>query len=141
MEDPLVLENIKKLTYKDLAHTKIFVHSLGWTLKLVFSKYGELEDCTIIMDKGFGKSKGYGFITFKNMDGTRRALKELSKKINNRMTTCQMVSMGHVPSHQVNELMGWKIYVINVLSDVSVEKLLSFSKYGEVEEGPLGFNK
>ncbi|GLJ51656.1 hypothetical protein SUGI_1097730 [Cryptomeria japonica] len=145
--DADVLGNIRKLADKDPAHRKVFIRGLGWdttseTLKSVFSEYGELEECIVIMDKATGKSKGYGFVTFKHMDAAQRALKEPSKKIDSRMTACQMACTGPVPQQPVNDPTGRKIYVSNVPADMSAEKLLSFFvKYGEVEEGPLGFDK
>uniref|UniRef100_A0A0D6QWL2 RRM domain-containing protein n=2 Tax=Araucaria cunninghamii TaxID=56994 RepID=A0A0D6QWL2_ARACU len=147
MKDPHLMENIRKIADKDPAHRKIFVRGLGWdtsseALKSVFSQYGELEECTVIMDKGTGKSKGYGFVTFKHMEGAKRALKEPSKKIDSRMTACQMASTGPAPQQPTSEVTGRKIYVSNVPAEMPAEKLLAFfSKYGEVEEGPLGFDK
>lgn len=146
-KDPQLLESIRKLADKDPAHRKIFVRGLGWettseALKSVFSQYGELEECTVITDKGTGKSKGYGFVTFKHMVGAQKALKDPSKKIDSRMTACQMASAGPAPAHPPVEATGRKIYVSNVSADIPAEKLLNFfSKYGEVEEGPLGFDK
>jgi len=81
-------------------------------------------------------------VTFKHMGGAQKALKEPSKKIDSRVTACQMASAGPAPAHPPNETTGRKIYVSNVPADISADKLLSFfSKYGEVEEGPLGFDK
>ncbi|KAH9295166.1 hypothetical protein KI387_038754, partial [Taxus chinensis] len=146
-KDTGILSNIRKLADKDPAHRKVFVRGLGWdttseTLKSVFSEYGELEECTVIQDKATGKSKGYGFVTFNHMDAAQRALKEPSKKIDSRMTACQMACTGPSPQLTVNEVTGRKIYVSNVPADMPTEKLLGFfSKYGEVEEGPLGFDK
>ncbi|GLJ51659.1 hypothetical protein SUGI_1097800 [Cryptomeria japonica] len=145
--DANVLSDIRKLADKDPAHRKIFVRGIGWDttseiLKSVFSEYGELEECTVIMDKGTGKSKGYGFVTYKHMDAAQRAMKEPSKKIDNRMAACQMACLGPVPQQPTSDPAGRKIYVSNVPADMPADKLLSFfSKYGEVEEGPLGFDK
>ena len=47
----------------------------------VFHEYGEIEEGAVIVDKSTGKSRGYGFITFKHMDSAQRALKEPSKII------------------------------------------------------------
>lgn len=94
------------------------------------------------MDKGTGKSKGYGFITYKHMDAAHRAMKEPSKKVDNRIAACQMACLGPVPQQATSDPAGRKIYVSNVPADMAAEKLLSFfSKFGEVEEGPLGFDK
>jgi len=46
-----------------------------------FEQFGEVEEACVITDKGTGKSRGFGFITFKHMDSAQRALKEPSKNI------------------------------------------------------------
>lgn len=46
-----------------------------------FEQYGEIEEGAVITDKATGKSRGFGFITFKHMDSAQRALKEPSKNI------------------------------------------------------------
>ncbi|XP_047979625.1 UBP1-associated protein 2A-like [Salvia hispanica] len=142
----------------DPAHCKIFVHGLGWdanadSITSVFSKYGEIEDCKVVRDKNTGKSKGYGFILFKQRDGARRALKEPQKLIEGRMTCCQLASAGPVQtpvqsapaivaSPPASEYTQRKIYVSNVSAELDPKKLFDyFSKFGEIEEGPLGLDK
>lgn len=148
IEHPDILEEIRKLADKDVAHRKLFVRGLGWDttaepVESVFSQYGVVEECVVIVDKKSGKSKGYGFVTFKHMDAAQRALKEPSKKIEGRMAVCQLATTGPVPQAQPSQgQASRKIYVGNVPHDLSADKLLSvFSQYGEIEEGPLGFDK
>lgn len=147
MKKPNTLKSIRKLADKDLAHRKIFVHGLGWDatsdiVKASFAEHGEIEDCTVINDKATGKCKGYGFVTFKHMDAAQRSLKEPTKKIGSRMVNCQMACTGPTPPQPVKDFVGRKIYVSPVPADVSADKLLKhFVKYGEIEEGPLGFDK
>ncbi|XP_065852589.1 UBP1-associated protein 2A-like [Euphorbia lathyris] len=151
-----VAERIRRIADEDPAHRKIFVHGLGWdtnaeTLISAFKPYGEIEDCKAVSDKVSGKSKGYGFILFKRRSGARKALKEPQKKIGNRMTACQLASIGPVPvapsvstpiQQQVSEYTQRKIYVSNVGSDLDPQDLTNFfAKYGEIEEGPLGLDK
>nr|CAN72884.1 hypothetical protein VITISV_028589 [Vitis vinifera] len=155
-----VAERLRRVADEDPVHRKIFVHGLGWdtnaeTLISVFKDYGEIEDCRAVCDKLSGKSKGYGFILFKTRSGARKALKQPQKKIGNRMTACQLASIGPVPSpavgqaamsvsaaQSVSEYTQRKIYVSNVGAELDPQKLLVFfSKYGEIEEGPLGLDK
>ncbi|KAG6411372.1 hypothetical protein SASPL_129453 [Salvia splendens] len=155
---PDLSEIVHRMADSDPAHCKIFVHGLGWdanaeTITSVFGKYGEIEDCKVVRDKNTGKSKGYGFILFKNRDGARRALKEPQKLIEGRMTSCQLASAGPVqtpvqtaaPSVSVpptSEYTQRKIYVSNVSAELEPKKLLDyFSKFGEIEDGPLGLDK
>ncbi|KAK7336366.1 hypothetical protein VNO77_16904 [Canavalia gladiata] len=161
-----VADRIRKVADEDPVHRKIFVHGLGWdttagTLISAFRQYGEIEDCKAVTDKVSGKSKGYGFILFKTRRGARNALKQPQKKIGNRMTACQLASIGPVnqsqPQHQqsvivqhvtassatpVSEYTQRKIYVSNVGAELDPQKLLAFfSRFGEIEEGPLGLDK
>lgn len=155
---PDIIEHVHKLADSDPAHCKIFVHGLGWeanaeTITSVFAKYGEIEDCKVVRDKNSGKSKGYGFILFKHRNGARRALKEPQKMIEGRMTSCQLASAGPVQTatptavatvsaSPVSEYTLRKIYVSNVSAELDPKKLLDFfSKFGEIEEGPLGLDK
>ena len=64
---------------------KLFVGNLPYTvtkdkLQEVFSAHGELEEVTIIIDKFSGKSKGFGFVTFKNDADADKAAAELNGK-------------------------------------------------------------
>lgn len=129
---------------RDAAHRKIFVHGLGWdttgeTLTAAFEPFGEIEDCNVVTDRVTGKAKGFGFVLFKSRQGALKALKEPRKKINNRMASCQLASLGPVASSSDSSTR--KIYVSNVQADVDPERLRSFfAKFGEIEMGPMGFD-
>ncbi|XP_058100752.1 UBP1-associated protein 2C-like [Magnolia sinica] len=147
---PDVLDAVRSIADRDPAQRKLFIRGLGWDtttegLRTLFSSYGELEEAIVILDKATGKSKGYGFVTFKHIDGALLALKEPSKKIDGRMTVTQLAASGaagptaNAPAPDVSMR---KIFVGNVPADMPADRLLAhFSSYGEIEEGPLGFDK
>ncbi|KAL1191990.1 UBP1-associated proteins 1A [Cardamine amara subsp. amara] len=88
---------------RDVTHRKIFVYGLPWettrdTLFEIFEGYGEIEECTVVIDKATGKAKGFGFVMFKTRKGAKEALKEPRKRILNRTATCQLASMGPAAS-------------------------------------------
>ncbi|XP_010429123.1 PREDICTED: UBP1-associated proteins 1A-like isoform X2 [Camelina sativa] len=88
---------------RDVTHRKIFVYGLPWETTReafveLFEGYGEIEECTVVIDKVTGKAKGFGFVVFKTRKGAKEALKEPRKRILNRTATCQLASMGPAAS-------------------------------------------
>ncbi|KAK1301809.1 hypothetical protein QJS10_CPB12g01081 [Acorus calamus] len=153
---PDLLSAIRSIADRDTTQRKLFIRGLGWDtttdgLRSLFSAYGDLDEAVVIMDKSTGKSKGYGFITFHHIDGALLALKEPSKKIDGRMTVTQLAAAGNTAGGPPTaaaaaaasvDASQRKIYVANVPQDMPADRLLShFSSYGEIAEGPLGFDK
>ncbi|KAL5989614.1 hypothetical protein ACLOJK_010507 [Asimina triloba] len=147
---PDVLDAVRSVADRDLTQRKLFIRGLGWDtttdgLRSLFSAYGDLDEAVVIVDKATGKSKGYGFVTFKHIDGALLALKEPSKKIDGRMTVTQLAasgSNGPTANAPATDVSMRKIFVGNVPPDMPPDRLLShFSSYGEIEEGPLGYDK
>lgn len=143
-----VLASVRAVADPDVSQRKLFVRGLGWDtttdgLRSLFSAYGELEEAVVIVDKATGKSKGYGFVTFRHVDGAILALREPSKRIDGRVTVTQLAAAGNSASNaNAADVALRKIYVANVPPDLPADKLLAhFSVYGEIEEGPLGFDK
>ncbi|GLT48603.1 hypothetical protein SLA2020_222180 [Shorea laevis] len=143
-----VLNAVRSIADQDPAQRKLFIRGLGWDtttegLRTLFSAYGDLEEAIVILDKATGKSKGYGFVTFKHVDGALLALKEPSKKIDGRVAVAQLAAAGNTgASTNPVDIHLRKIYVGSVPYDMPADKLLShFAQYGEIEEGPLGFDK
>ncbi|MFS8015798.1 putative RNA recognition motif domain, nucleotide-binding alpha-beta plait domain superfamily [Helianthus anomalus] len=144
VRDTVALSAVRSVADADPTHRKLFIRGIGWEtttdkLRSVFSTFGELEEAIVITDKTTGKSKGYGFVTFKHVDGAVLALKQPSKKIDGRITVAQLAAVRDLSNVDVSMR---KVYVGNVPFEISSERLLSyFSAYGEIEEGPLGFDK
>ncbi len=64
---------------------KVYVGNLPFTidsekLKGLFSPYGEIEEATVISDKFSGRSKGFGFVTFKDDKEAEKAIKAMNDK-------------------------------------------------------------
>ncbi|XP_022861234.1 RNA-binding protein 24-like [Olea europaea var. sylvestris] len=101
--------------FSDSTYTKIFVGGLAWktqrdTMKLYFEQFGEILEAVVITDKNTGRSKGYGFVTFKDPDSAMRACHNPSPVIDGRTANCNLASLGAnknrppVPHHGMGRL-------------------------------------
>ncbi|XP_060518654.1 RNA-binding protein 39 [Cylas formicarius] len=62
---------------------RLYVGSLHFNitedmLRGIFEPFGKIENIQLIMDPETGRSKGYGFITFRNCDDAKKALEQLN---------------------------------------------------------------
>ncbi|KAA8534330.1 hypothetical protein F0562_031843 [Nyssa sinensis] len=85
--------------FGDTTLTKVFVGGLAWeapkeTLREHFEKYGEIMEAVIISDKVTGRSKGYGFVTFKDPESAKKACEDATPVINGRRANCNLASLG-----------------------------------------------
>lgn len=142
LDNPSIVERLRRAADSDPIHRKIFIHGLGWDatsdiLISAFKDYGPIEECNVVTDKSTGKSKGYGFVLFATRSAARKALKEPQKKIGSRLTACQLASTGPVPGHPAPDATGRKIYVTGITSGIDAGRLRAFfEKYGEIEVAP-----
>ncbi|XP_027172251.1 UBP1-associated protein 2C-like [Coffea eugenioides] len=154
---PTILHTVLSIVDDNPSHRKIFIRSLGpkttpENLHNFFSNYGEVEEAKVIFDRTTGYSKGYGFVTFKNAESFLLALENPSKKIDGFVSfTSICVGPDHssgktgntsISTDEMEKMrMKRKIRVENVPAEMSSETLLSFfEQYGEIEEGPWGFD-
>ena len=47
-------------------------------LRKIFASYGEITECSLVMDSKTGKSKGFGFVVMKNEESGLTAMRELT---------------------------------------------------------------
>lgn len=64
---------------------KIYVGNLPFSvddakLKEIFASYGEIEEATVIVNKFNNRSKGFGFVTFKDEESAKKAIEEMNEK-------------------------------------------------------------
>ncbi|KAJ7951377.1 RNA-binding protein like [Quillaja saponaria] len=85
--------------YNDTTFTKIFVGGLAWetqrdTMRRYFDQFGEILEAVVITEKNTGRSKGYGFVTFKDPEAAIRACQNPSPVIDGRRANCNLASLG-----------------------------------------------
>ena len=62
---------------------KLFVGGLSWNtssddLRAAFSKFGAIQEATVIMDRTTGRSRGFGFVSFENAADASEAVKNMN---------------------------------------------------------------
>lgn len=85
--------------FGDTTYTKVFVGGLAWethsdAMGRYFEQFGEILEAVVITDKNTGRSKGYGFVTFREPDAARRACIDPSPIIDGRRANCNLASFG-----------------------------------------------
>ncbi|XVF35792.1 hypothetical protein REPUB_Repub19eG0001300 [Reevesia pubescens] len=101
--------------FGDTTYTKIFVGGLAWetqseTMRRYFEQFGEILEAVVITDKNTGRSKGYGFVTFRDPEAARRACADPTPIIDGRRANCNLASLGRprppVPYGIISNLSG-----------------------------------
>ncbi|KAE9605921.1 hypothetical protein Lal_00024518 [Lupinus albus] len=85
--------------FGDTTFTKVFVGGLAWEtpteeMRKYFEQFGDILEAVIITDKNTGKSKGYGFVTFRDHESARRACADSNPVIDGRRANCNIASLG-----------------------------------------------
>ncbi|KAM7257406.1 hypothetical protein ACFE04_008901 [Oxalis oulophora] len=85
--------------FGDTTYTKVFVGGLAWetqseTMRRYFDQFGDILEAVVITDKNTGRSKGYGFVTFREPEAARRACADPTPIIDGRRANCNLASLG-----------------------------------------------
>ena len=62
---------------------KLFVGGLSWDtgsegLRGAFARFGPIVEAVVVEDRGTGRSRGFGFVTFENAQDADEAVKQMS---------------------------------------------------------------
>lgn len=100
MQYEALYAEVKAVAGADVAHRKVFVRGLAWEtktehLKEAFAAFGDVQEGTVVYDKTTGKSKGYGFVTFVEMEAAQKAVEQETVVIDGRKTSCNLAAVRH----------------------------------------------
>jgi len=167
VRSPEIKESIEELANRSRTHRKIFVRGLPWELtseKLVAAleaKFGPVEEGAVIMDRHSGRSKGFGFVTFKKRSDAQKSLEAnndslmFGRQIMVKLaaTPITMDNMyngskrrrfdgaaGRPPHMNVDavDVAQRRLFVRGLAFATTTETFLQvFSQYGEIEEGTV----
>ncbi|MCA9611083.1 MAG: RNA-binding protein, partial [Myxococcales bacterium] len=61
---------------------KLFVGGLAWattdeSLRAAFEPYGEVADARVIVDRETGRSRGFGFVTYRDAESAKKAIESM----------------------------------------------------------------
>ncbi|KAK8462567.1 hypothetical protein SEVIR_1G227100v4 [Setaria viridis] len=144
LRSPALLARVAASAASDAAHRRLFVHGLGpgatsAALASAFAPFGAFDECHAVADRATGRCRGYGFVTFRRRCDARRALADSSKRVDGRPVACQLAALGPVARSSSSDR---KLFVDNVPERAAHDDLRGlFSKFGEIEEGPLGADR
>jgi len=144
-------DEIEKAAQKSTAHRRLFVRGLSWdldreTFQAAFEEFGEVEESNLVMDKATGKTKGYGFIQFKNIDSAYTALAQGTAQVEGRQVFLSLAGMKTNPAQPeptaTTDDTLRKIFVRGLIREHTVDDLRQiFEDYGTIEEAKLTIDK
>eukprot|EP00475_Leptophrys_vorax_P032899 TRINITY_DN512_c0_g1_i2.p1 TRINITY_DN512_c0_g1~~TRINITY_DN512_c0_g1_i2.p1 ORF type:complete len:324 (+),score=1.75 TRINITY_DN512_c0_g1_i2:746-1717(+) len=97
--------------FGDTTYTKVFVGGLAWetqteTMRKYFEQFGDILEAVVITDRMTGRSKGYGFVTFRDPEAAKRACLDPSPVIDGRRANCNLAAQGQKQRQQYGQQSG-----------------------------------
>uniref|UniRef100_J3L811 RRM domain-containing protein n=1 Tax=Oryza brachyantha TaxID=4533 RepID=J3L811_ORYBR len=85
--------------FGDTTLTKVFVGGLAWEtqkegMRGYFEQFGDILEAVVITDKNTGRSKGYGFVTFREPEAAMKACFDPYPVIDGRRANCNLAYLG-----------------------------------------------
>lgn len=129
-------EELKTGSEAQVDSKKLWIAGLSWdttddSLFNYFARFGEIEKASIMRDKVTGKSRGFGFVTYKKQETTDEALKKTDLELDGRKLELKLA----VPKGGAISAQPKKIYVAGMLETTTEETFQEyFSQFGTITE-------
>ncbi|CAN6246354.1 unnamed protein product, partial [Urochloa humidicola] len=127
-------------SFADTTHTKVFVGGLAWEtnsdrLRRFYERFGDILEAVVITDRHSGRSKGYGFVTFREPESARKACEDPTPMIDGRRANCNLASLGRAqhPVHLGRPRSAGSYF------GVPVPRGFYLGGYGQHRPLPLGY--
>jgi len=89
---------------------RIYVGNLPWSvtkviLENLFSGFGAIDEALVIANKFTGRSRGFGFVTYKEDSSAEKAIKEMHEKEveGRKLVVKEAMPMGEKPAREKSE--------------------------------------
>ncbi|CAN6475405.1 unnamed protein product [Victoria cruziana] len=127
--------------FGDTTYTKVFVGGLAWetqkeTMRKYFEQFGEILEAVVITDKNTGRSKGYGFVTFREPEAAMRACVDATPVIDGRRANCNLASLGvqrtrpSTPQHGLQGGLGSPFPSSATFPHYAIQQGIPYNLYG-----------
>lgn len=127
---------------------KIFVGGLSWEstvedIKTYFQRYGEVIDVNLKTDLNTGRSRGFGFVLFKDVSSVDKVIADKSHILNGKNIDPKRALAGGAGENGAPQREPVKKIFVGGLDPALTEQEISehFSQYGKVELVELPFDK
>ncbi|XP_077995673.1 uncharacterized protein LOC144449101 isoform X4 [Glandiceps talaboti] len=124
---------------------KMFIGGLSWQtspdgLRDHFSKFGEVTECMVMRDQATKRSRGFGFITFRDPASVDKVLGQHTHELDQKKIDPKVAFPKRSQPKLVTKTK--KIFVGGLSANTTAEDIQKyFSSYGKVEDAQLMFDK
>uniref|UniRef100_A0A0N4ZUN4 RNA-binding protein n=1 Tax=Parastrongyloides trichosuri TaxID=131310 RepID=A0A0N4ZUN4_PARTI len=124
---------------------KMFIGGLSWQttpekLREYFGQFGEINECMVMRDPQTKRARGFGFITFANVESVNKVLKKCEHELDNKKIDPKVAYPKKVQQKLVVKTK--KVFIGGLGSTSTQEDLKNyFEQYGEVKDTILMYDK
>ncbi|CAH1800488.1 unnamed protein product [Owenia fusiformis] len=127
---------------------KMFVGGLSWQttpegLREHFAKYGEISECMVMRDPITKRSRGFGFVTFTDVDSVDKVLANGPHELDQKVVDPKVAFPRRPNAQQAAKVTRTKkIFIGGLSASTTIEDVKAyFGQFGKIEDAMLMFDK